>query len=254
MTGKRIQRGKNHSYTIDGEKADGVTTIIGKGCPKPALVGWASKVVAEHVASMDADSFADMKDEFGTDGMVKILKGLPNKLRDEAADRGKRVHTYAEKMLDGRPVDHLVAEGPYVEAVAMFIEQWKPKVLLQETPVFSRRWKYAGQFDFIADLPDGRRVLFDWKTTGSGIWPETAMQLAAYRNADFYIGTDGVTEVPMSEIGIDECMAVWLRPGAYSVIPVDTSEAVFRAFLHVQYVARVTDTFKQWVHPEVSAA
>lgn len=36
----RRNHGRNHSYTVDGQKVPGVTTIIGNGLPKPALVAW----------------------------------------------------------------------------------------------------------------------------------------------------------------------------------------------------------------------
>ena len=47
--------------------------------------------------------------------------------------------------------------------------------------------------------PDGRTVLLDYKTAGSGVWPETAFQLAAYAHAEFYVAEDG-TERPVPAI------------------------------------------------------
>ena len=38
-----------------------------------------------------------------------------------------------------------------------------------------------GTFDLIADFNDGLRRLVDIKTTRSGIYPETTIQVAAYR-------------------------------------------------------------------------
>ncbi|NKV11056.1 hypothetical protein GS909_07910 [Rhodococcus hoagii] len=31
---------QGHWYKLDGEKADGVTTLLGNGIPKPALINW----------------------------------------------------------------------------------------------------------------------------------------------------------------------------------------------------------------------
>lgn len=47
---ERRQHGRNHSYRLNGDKLPGVTTIIGDGLPKPALIGWAAKTIAEYVA------------------------------------------------------------------------------------------------------------------------------------------------------------------------------------------------------------
>jgi hypothetical protein len=251
---RRYDRGKGHSYKVDGAPVQGVTTIISQGMPKPALMLWAARSVAQYAVDI-AEDLPAMFDRMGRDAVVKALKRVPINERDAAADRGTQVHKYADTLMRGGEVTDVPGElEPYVDSALRFMNDWQPRPLLTETLVASRRWRYAGTFDLVADLPDGRRVLFDYKTSRSGIWPETALQLAAYRNADFYVGTDGVTEVPMAEIGIDEAMAVWVRPDGYSVIPLDTSEPVFRAFLHVQYVARVATAMKAWVLPEVFPA
>jgi hypothetical protein len=246
---ERIDRGNNHWYLIDGRKADGVTTVINKGMPKPALVGWAAKVVAEKAVGI-AEDMPAMFERMGRDAVVNALKREPNLQRDTAADRGTQVHRLADELVHGREVDVPDELSAYVDSAVAFMNTWRPRPVLSEIVVASRRWGYAGTLDLVADLPDGRRVLFDYKT-GKSVWPETAMQLAAYRHADCYLGTDGVTEVPMGEIGIDECMAVHVRADGFDVIPLDTSEPVFRAFLHVQYVARVSDSMKSWMKPAV---
>ena len=40
---------KAHRYWLDGKPIPGVTTLIGKGLPKPALPNWAARTVAEYV-------------------------------------------------------------------------------------------------------------------------------------------------------------------------------------------------------------
>jgi hypothetical protein len=49
------------------------------------------------------------------------------------------------------------------------------------------------------------RLLIDLKTNRSGIFGETALQLAGYRHADTYLDEDG-NEQPMLEV--DGCAAV----------------------------------------------
>jgi hypothetical protein len=121
-------------------------------------------------------------------------------------------------------------------------------------------WRYCGTFDRDADVarPDTgtpERVLIDWKTAASGIWPDTAFQLAAYRWAETYVDTDGA-EKPMADLGITRSYGVHLRADGYDAIPLDTSEQVFKDFLHIAWVARhcCGDPVKALVGPAVQPA
>lgn len=92
-----------------------------------------------------------------------------------------------------------------------------------------------GTLDLVAELADGSLWLLDWKTGASGIFPESALQLAAYQRAEHYIGPDG-EEKPMPQV--DRCGCVWLRADGYDLVPVDTDDNTFRTFLYAQQVAR----------------
>ena len=50
MTAGLVFYPKSHRYKLDGAWVPGVTTLIGKGLPKPALPYWAARTVAEWVA------------------------------------------------------------------------------------------------------------------------------------------------------------------------------------------------------------
>jgi hypothetical protein len=236
---KRHQRGRNHYYTIDGKKAIGVTTALSEGVPKPALPYWAAKVVAAQAVDMSGDEWLSLRN-LGREAAIAALKQAP------WTQRGTNVHTLAEKLITGEQVgvpEHLYG---HVESVARFLDEWQVRPLLTEKVVGSYQWGYAGTFDLIAELSDGRRVLFDYKTS-TGIYPETALQLAAYCWADVYLADDG-TEIPLSEVGIDECKAVHVRADGYDVIPLNTSRRpVFETFLHALGVARGRADMDAWV-------
>src|SRR5690349_17353846 len=70
-------------------RATGATTIIGGGIPKPNLVYWAGKVVAEYVKANPLDVEL-LRERDGVDGfdMVKELANEPAKVRDAAGVRG----------------------------------------------------------------------------------------------------------------------------------------------------------------------
>lgn len=246
MTIKRRNYGRGHGYTIDGKKAIGVTTAIKNGLPNSALMYWSARRVAEYVADTDPAGLELLR-RLGRDQMVTTLKGVPWAERDAAAGRGTEVHTIAEKLITGERVPVPDELAGHVRSCVHFMNEWKPRPLLVEKVVGSYQWGYAGTFDLIAELPDGKRVLFDYKTSGSGIWPETALQLAAYRYADAYVADDQGTEIPMSEVGIDWCAAVWVRADGYDVIPLMCGEAQFKFFLHSLWIARNAEDMSGWV-------
>jgi hypothetical protein len=232
----RRNAGKGHYYLIDGKKADGVTTLISDGLPKPALTRWAAKSVAEYVAD-NVDRMRDCYDWMDREQIIQMLKQVPWSERDTAAVRGTDVHELAEKLTHGEEVDvpdHLTG---YVNACVKFLDEWQVRPVLTETVVASRQWGLCGTIDGVYDLADGRRVLSDFKTTASGIWPETALQLAAYANCEVYLDSEG-KEQPIASLGIDGAVAVWIRSDGYDVIPVDISEPVWKTFLYVASVAR----------------
>lgn len=233
MTLKRINGGRGHWYKIDGQKVDGVTTLIKDGLPKPALPYWAARTVAEYVAD-NLDQVAGMAD-MGRASIVAALKEVPWTARDRAAVKGTEVHALGEKLIRGEEVEVPEHLAGHVEAYVKFLDEWKPEPILVEAPVGHRRWRYAGTLDMVVRLPDGRTVLADIKTTASGIWPETAYQLAAYRHAEVYLDDSGV-EQPM--VPVDAGYAIWVRADGYDVIPVECGERVFKDFLHIAWVAR----------------
>lgn len=244
MSIRRIQRGRNHGYTINGMKALGVTTAMSKGLPKPALMYWAAKCVAQEAVDMMLDPTTRL--DLDRQRLIDHLKRAPIRMRDDAAVRGTKVHHYAEQIMRGADSVEVPEElAGHVKSAIKFMDEWRVRPLLIERTIGSYRWGYAGTFDLVGELPDGRRVLFDYKTGASGIWPDTALQLAAYRHADAYVAEDG-TEIPMREVGITEAKAVWVRADGYDVVPLNTDESVFKVFLHMFQVAKAMDVMDSW--------
>jgi hypothetical protein len=236
VTIQRIDRGNNHWYKIDGTKADGVTTLIGDGVRKKALEGWGIRSVAEYAAD-HLDQLNDMR-PMGREAMVSALKQSPYTDRDKAANRGTEVHKLAEDLIHGRPVDVPPELAGHVDSYVRYLDEWQPEPILVERTVASRKWNYAGTLDDVSRLPDGRVVIGDIKTSRSGIFAETALQLAAYRFAEVWVDDDG-TEHPMADLGIDDIgHGLWIRGDRYDVLPIPVEESVWRAFLHIAFGAR----------------
>lgn len=75
---------------------------------------------------------------------------------------------------------------------------------------------------------DGTATLLLDHKTGSGVYPEVALQLAAYRHAQFMEAPDG-SEHPVPEV--DGGAVLHLRPDGYELVPVVCDEQVFSHFL-----------------------
>lgn len=223
-----------------------VTTLIKGGLPSPALTYWAAKATAEfavanhrQVSAMveavklkkDEHGFIRVTDPDVVQSAIDWLKQAPWRERDRKADVGTAVHAAAEAHVLGKPMPQVADEArPYVDAFLRFLSDWKPRYQLAEASVYNRTFRYAGTLDAIMDV-DGldvkpTRLIVDYKTTGSGVYPEAALQLAMYRNAEFVGMPDG-TEAEMP--AVDGSAVLWLRPDGYDFIPVVSDEAVFQS-------------------------
>jgi hypothetical protein len=233
-----------HWYQIDGRKADGVTTVLKNTVPKPALINWAPKVVAEWVAD-HPEEIAAMAD-WNRDKVVNELKGKPWEQRDAAGNRGTEVHALAERLVKGEEVAVPEELSGYVESYVKFLDEWQPKPVLVEAVVASRKWTLAGTLDLVADLPNGERALMDLKTS-KGVYPETALQCAAYRWCEIYLDGDG-NEQSLSALGVNASYVVHVRADGYDVRPLDTSEDVWKVYQHLIWLSRrMGDAMKPWL-------
>jgi hypothetical protein len=238
----------SHRYWLDKKPVPGVTTLLGKGMPKPALPYWSARTVAEYVA--DNPEAVETLRDMGREPMVAALKGVPWQKRDEAAVRGTDVHAIAERVVHGLEVDvpeHLVA---HVQGYVDWLDTFKVEPVLTERSVGNRAQWYAGRFDLIADM-GGWRWLLDVKTSTS-VYGETAMQTDAYRNAEFYVDDDDPdTEHPMPE-GIERLGVIHVTEHGSTLYPLQSDGAPFRVFKHVAYVAKQQDAIKAYLNDPIT--
>jgi hypothetical protein len=226
--------GNKRYYDWKGERFWSVTTILSGGVPKPALLPWGIKMVAEGaVEAVRSGALVPMVEQ-DADAAVAFLKGLPWAKRDRAANLGTEIHEAIEILAQGKPwPDWPLPIRPHMDHFRAWAEAYAPEWIASEASVFSRSQAYAGTLDFIARI-GGRTVIGDVKT-GSGIYPEVAMQLAAYRHAEF-IGLPDGTEQPMP--AVEGAVALHLTADGYRLLEVDAGEAAFNAFLYAREVFR----------------
>lgn len=223
---------RGHAYFLDGEKVPGVTSILGDGLAKPALINWAARTVAGYAI----DHWDDLAAETPS-GRLKVLEKAHYADRDAAGKRGTEVHHLAEKLNKGEEVTVPDELSGHVESYVRFLDEHDPRPVLTECPVLSQtKWPYAGTLDLIADFPaTGQRLLLDVKTARSGVFPDNALQLAAYRYATHYLdGDDQLQPMP----GVDGCAVVHVRADGYSLVPVEAGPDVHRFFLYCRELWR----------------
>lgn len=230
---KRRQFGRNHSYYLDGQKLAGVTTILGDGVPKPALVGWGINTTAGYAA----DHWDELA-ELPVSKRIEQLKKAPYTDRDAAAKRGTEVHRLAEQLGKGLEIEVPEPLAGHVESYVRFLDEHEIEpVLLESACVSISKWPYAGTFDGVLDFPHRGRRLVDIKTARSGVFPDNALQLSAYRNSTHYAGPeDGWQLHDMAGLGIEGCDVIHVRADGYDVVPVETGPAVFMAFRYAQQI------------------
>lgn len=232
---RRVARGRGHVYEdANGLRVPSVTGIIGDGVPKPALIDWAANSTADYAVN-NWDDLARMAPA----ARLKRLQKARYEDRDTAANRGTAVHHLGEQLVAGGDVAIPDELAGHAESYVQFLDDWEPQPILIETVVMSHRHGYAGTLDLAAEivLPDLGEVLalLDVKTSRSGIFGETALQLAAYRHADVYVDADGA-EQPMPEFGA--VLGLHVRGDGYSLLPIEAGPVQLREFLYAREVGR----------------
>ncbi len=255
MTAKKpatriINRGRGHSYLLDGQRVDGVTTVTNNGVPKPQLIKWAAeqtwKYAIDHWAELTALPLSER---------IARMEGARFDTLREASERGTEVHTQIVRYLAGEDVVPPTGLEGHVDAAIRFVDDWQLDELLVERPVFSRTWGYAGRPDAVARLAGSPDVwLLDWKTHARGPFIESALQLSAYRYADFYVvdgeldGEGRVIEHPVRELGITRTGIVHVKADEAVLYPFDAGAEAFAVFGAVQQVAAFAGSDREsWI-------
>jgi hypothetical protein len=261
-----------------------VTTIIDI-LDKKGLLYWAAAQAAEAAIDNLATWQAMLKDQ-GREETVKWLRNAFNrrpKYQLGAADLGTCAHSVCENYaLSGtKPDEDFIREavwrkgGEFVDldsetAVVTkmldrfddWLQQFTPSYQATEVCVYSPTYGYAGQCDAFLTI-DGVRFITDYKSSREpfdargkpkGPYPEVALQLSAYRNAElaavwrprrfeqqsrrYYAlsPTEQELAVPVPEV--DTGLVIYLTPEACHARPVRCGEEVHQYFLFCLEMAR----------------
>jgi hypothetical protein len=236
------ERGGSRSYTWPptNEVFPSVTTVLSV-LNKPALVGWAAKEVATY--ALENLGQLQVLNDKDPDGALALLKGSPYRKRNRAANLGSDVHRAVEAHVLEQPMPEWEPDvAPFMRQFEQFLLDVEPEFEATEATVYSREHGYAGTLDAIASVNQQRLVL-DVKT-GSGVYPEFALQLAAYARADF-IGMPDGQEVAMPQI--EGAAVLHLRPDAFELIPTRIDAEIFMTFLSALDLFKAKEQERSWI-------
>jgi hypothetical protein len=246
MASRLTFSGRGHTYALDGTRVPGVTTVISLATSKPGLV-WA----AAREAGLWCLDHLDQVDAMGREDWIQGARFAHRRKWDAAGRRGTFLHEAAVQLVNGEPLtpwDHETGEE-WPEDVtraagqlARFMDDFDVEPLACERPVYNENDLWAGTLDLAADIrmPKGgrRRLILDYKTGDSGVYPEHAMQQAAYRHATHIqvLNPDGSPDdMPMIET--DGAAIVWVQPDFYELRPVRADAGLYDVFVHMLPVA-----------------
>jgi hypothetical protein len=249
----------------DDERLWSVTTILKESSSNQGLIEWAASETAK-AAVGGLRTLQAILDDSGADEAVKWLKDAryrPRKGERSAAELGTAVHhaceTYA--LTGVKPtVDAEVA--PFLDQFDRWVQAHQPEYEAAEMTVYSPTYGYAGTLDGIIKV-DGARVVADYKSSKKdrddkgklrSPWPDVALQLAAYRYADFagpwrtrryesfrrrYYLLNAEERQDAIEIPeVDGGLCLYLTPERCEAYPVRCDKTIFMAFLYAVERAR----------------
>ena len=238
-SGLRFNPTKHH-YTLDGISIPGVTTIIGRGLPKPGLPYWSARQVAEAAVDM-ADDMQWRVEHDGPQAVVDVLRRAPWRTRDKAGKRGTAVHEIAEKVVTGAVVTVPQHLAHRVQGLVDVLDELGIDPKLTEVKLYSRSEWYAGTADLIGVI-DGETWLLDHKTSTS-VHGSYALQCAAYARAEVFIDPTGA-EHPMPHI--DHIGVIHITEQGARLHRFPPIDEAFEAFLAVKRISDLTKTIDSW--------
>jgi hypothetical protein len=241
-----------------------VTTIL-KVLSSPGLEYWQKEEVSKAFVSI-RKSLCARVDEDGEEAMIKWginAPYRPPKVGRTASDLGTAFHEVAEQIAITGKVPAVDDElRPLVDQYERWLQKAQPTFLAAEMPVYDTQFGFAGTTDGQMML-QGTPLIHDYKTSKKSWdkkgkrthpWPESALQLAAYRGAEWAVPVpprrwtqnsrryylfgnperDNATPVPPVDGGI----VIHVTPEHCDAYVVRCDEPVREAFLYVLEASR----------------
>ncbi|MDO5634880.1 MAG: cytochrome [Micrococcus sp.] len=193
------ERGRMYARKVAGlPEVPSITTVI--GVQRPDLDGWVGWMAAS-AAVQDARLPQAVGSSAQLRQIARHASDAAAQYRDAAAERGDRVHDYAEQVslrALGRPHTMAAAretlqrhgEGAYADRFDEWWDLYGVQPVAAEVTVWNHTVGYAGTLDLVARI-GGKLCLIDFKTKTTGrdgrvkaLDPKVVMQLVAGLKAE----------------------------------------------------------------------
>ncbi|MCT2007303.1 cytochrome [Micrococcus lylae] len=256
------ERGRMYSRKLGGlPEVPSITTVI--GLEKADLDGWVGWMAAD-AATKDARLGQALGSSARLRQIARQNADAAAKYRDAAAERGDRVHDYAEQVslrALGRP--HRMAEcrqtliqhgeGAYADRFDEWWDLYGVQPVAAEVTVWNDSVGYAGTLDLVARI-GGRLCLIDFKTKTTGrdgrvkpLDPKVVMQLVAGLQAEeSLVDAEAGTWEPWAHGGAE--MLLGVAVGETEVAVHQANPAVLKQHWHKFWALR-----QLWTHQEAAA-
>lgn len=163
-------------YSLNGKSVPGVTTVIGRYKDGSALMQWAHSCGLRRVDYKEESGNAAKIGTAAHDAIERSIRCVPQEADPVA---------YYEL-----PPGGMAKARRCFEAWKVWNEAVRPQYVDVEPQLVNAEHGYGGTIDAVAKI-DGKLVLLDWKTSNA-IYPETALQVAAYKHLWYNNGGDKI--------------------------------------------------------------
>lgn len=204
-----------HFYKVGDYILPGVTGVLKVIAKGDGLLNWAKNsalavVEAALLEKMHGQAIAQITiDTEWLEAVLAKAKKRPEKLRDQAADLGTRVHEWIDAWIKGKPLPKITEDMTIAcQSFLAFVEERGLIFVAGDTKLGSLTYGFGGALDWLAVDKDGALVLGDNKTSNR-IYNETGAQLGGY------------------DVGLFETYDGALRPNYGLILRIDKYTAAF---------------------------
>lgn len=237
---------RTYVHPRTGERFTSVTTALGI-LTKDALPYWYGKMSAIRAIELTKELAAAGTRRFceGThcgrcmSCLLADIQHAGERERDAAADRGTRFHHVAEVYaVTGEIIPHAPDIAPHIRNFLTFVEIHKVTFHASEVTVLNRADGWGGTLDTVLScgwMPKkhvdliGVPLYGDYKTS-NGIYEQSGLQLAGYRNAESVLLPDG-SEDTMPDAHTDIALSIQIKATGWWVRPCPTTPPAYEKFV-----------------------
>lgn len=112
--------------------------------------------------------------------LQKVGRREVDRVMNEAAVLGTRVHALAERVAVERNYEPEPEMAPFADAIREFLNIHTRRVIGTEISLASARLGFGGTCDLYAEMADGSLAVVDFKTSAGGLTRLNGLQLSGY--------------------------------------------------------------------------